>query len=176
MKVCLYSFPFWFFVLYTKLSTCFDCRQQLPENNDFLNCEKCKKPYHWQCTKLDKYIIKQHKKNPYKPWRCLTCVDKYCIKCDKTTHQNSIGSICCDKCLCWYHLNCTDLRGQGGVQGQNFEFFWLEYILKFGLWGSKCFWPDIKILHGWWVMDCQTRPLRAHFRPFILENPQKCVI
>ena len=33
----------------------------------------------------------------------------------------------------------NDLRGQGGVQGQNFEFSWLEYILKFGLWGSKCF-------------------------------------
>ena len=91
------------------MSKCPECK--LPHQEDFtnLNCGKCKKKYHWQCTKLEDHIIKQYKYNKYKPWRCQTCVDKYCINCDKNFPQNYQESICCDHCNYWYHFHCSEL-------------------------------------------------------------------
>ena len=68
-----------------------------------------KKIYHWTCSNLSNYEIKLHKKNPYKPWRCVSCVDRYCIDCNKTFSDVNLDSICCDKCSFWYHLNCSGL-------------------------------------------------------------------
>ena len=54
-------------------------------------------------------LLNYTKKNPYKPWRCLTCVEKYCYDCNKILQENYQDGICCDKCSFWYHLHCTDL-------------------------------------------------------------------
>ena len=82
-----------------------------PHQNDscYLNCDKCNKKYHWQCTELEDYVIKQHKYNKYKPWRCPTCVDKFCINCEKLFPQNYQESVCCDRCNYWYHFHCSEL-------------------------------------------------------------------
>ena len=88
---------------------CPSCKVPIQNPDDSLGCDRCNKSYHWPCTKLDNYIIKLHKKNPYKPWRCETCTDKYCKHCDKTFPLTDQDSICCDKCSYWYHLRCTDL-------------------------------------------------------------------
>ena len=90
---------------------CPSCNVAFPPTDDnFMKCFRCKKQFHWSCTNLDDYLIKLHKKNPYKPWRCHTCVEKYCIKCDKTFPASEEKSICCDKCNFWYHLDCSGLN------------------------------------------------------------------
>ena len=91
------------------LPSCGTCKVSLQSENDSLDCDKCKKKFHWPCTGLDNYTIKLHKKNPYKPWRCLTCTEKYCYDCDKIFPEDCQESICCDKCSFWYHFSCTDL-------------------------------------------------------------------
>ena len=91
------------------MPNCNSCKAPLQSDNDFLGCDKCRKRYHWHCTGLDKFTIKLHKKNPYKPWRCQICTEKYCFDCNKTFPNNSQDSICCDKCSNWYHLNCTEV-------------------------------------------------------------------
>ncbi len=77
-------------------------------DDDPLSCQKCKKVSHFTCTRLSDYEIKLYKKNPYKPWRCATCVDKYCFHCNKTT--DNLDSICCDKCSFWFHQDCSNLE------------------------------------------------------------------
>ncbi len=47
-------------------------------------------------------------KNPYKPWRCVLCTEKYCFQCNKTTDNSD--SICCDKCSFWFHFKCSKLK------------------------------------------------------------------
>ena len=88
---------------------CGTCKVSLQAANDFINCDKCSKSYHYLCTNLGDYTIKLHKKNPYKPWRCQNCVEKYCVDCNKIFPENNQGSICCDKCSYWYHLDCSGL-------------------------------------------------------------------
>ena len=100
------------FAFLLELTGCHECKSPVPNEPDHLSCDKCKKSYHWQCTKLEKHIIKLYKKNPYKPWRCPSCVDKYCIDCNKTFPENNLDSINCDKCSYWYHLNCSELSDQ----------------------------------------------------------------
>ena len=89
------------------MSVCPECN--LPNDNDDPNCEKCKKRYHWLCTHLEKYDIKLHKQNPYKTWRCPTCIDKFCKNCDQIFPDNYQESIECAKCQNWYHFHCSDL-------------------------------------------------------------------
>ena len=89
------------------MSVCPECN--LPNDIDDLNCEKCKKRYHWLCTHLEKYDIKLHKQNPYKTWRCPTCIDKFCKNCDQIFPDNYQESIECAKCQNWYHFHCSDL-------------------------------------------------------------------
>ena len=52
-----------------------------------------------------------HKRNPYKPWRCASCIDKYCIHCDKIVDGPDyvLDSICCGKCSFWFHKDCAKL-------------------------------------------------------------------
>lgn len=47
-------------------------------------------------------IINHFKK---KRWHCFICQKQTCI-----TNKSNI-SICCDKCMCWSHLECTDING-----------------------------------------------------------------
>ena len=94
------------------LPSCGSCKAALQSENDSLACDKCRKNYHWLCTGLDDYTIKLHKKNPYKPWRCLTCIEKYCYDCNKIFQEDYQESICCDKCSFWYHFHCTDLTSE----------------------------------------------------------------
>ena len=63
------------------------------------------------CTDLTNYVIKQHKRNPYKPWRCDSCRDEYCKQCDKFFSEKNYPIICCDKCSFWFHSNpsCCNL-------------------------------------------------------------------
>ena len=96
-------------MLFWLMPKCPGCSVPLDPTEDSLQCDRCSKKFHWPCTKLKNYLIKQHKKNPYKPWRCETCTDKYCIHCEKTFPENSLESICCDKCSYWYHLDCSGL-------------------------------------------------------------------
>ena len=84
----------------------------LPSPNDSLKCNKCKKCHHWNCTNLDDYSIKLHKRNEYKPWRCPTCVKNFCIKCNKKLIVSQDISIACKKCLYNYHSTCSDLDEQ----------------------------------------------------------------
>ena len=77
--------------------------------DDHICCDKCKKRYHWKCTTLSDIEIKQHKTNPYKPWRCDPCILKYCNKCKKTFSDKHNDSIDCNKCERWYHQSCTNL-------------------------------------------------------------------
>ena len=91
------------------LPSCGSCKAALQSENDSLACEKCKKNHHWSCTGLDDYTIKLYKKNPYKPWRCVTCTEKYCYDCNKLFPEDCQESICCGKCSFWYHRHCTDL-------------------------------------------------------------------
>ena len=91
------------------MPTCPSCNSvALPPTHDSLKCDKCKRFYHWQCTDLDDFIIKQHKKNVYKPWRCPTCVENFCIKCSKKIIPSDL-SIACKKCLYKYHPTCSEL-------------------------------------------------------------------
>lgn len=53
--------------------------------------------------------LSSYTKNPYKPWKCVTCTEKYCYDCDKVFPEDHQESISCDKCSFWYHLHCTDL-------------------------------------------------------------------
>ena len=79
---------------------------------DHLNCDKCKNKYHWKCALLSDTEIKQHKTNPYKPWRCDACMTKYCKKCTKkfsNEFNDNNRLIDCDKCENWYHQSCTNL-------------------------------------------------------------------
>ena len=78
--------------------------------DDFISCSKCKKKFLWNCTNLNDYEIKLHKNNPYKPWWCKICLEKYCKKCKKIFPESNCTSISCDKCLYWYHLTCTCLE------------------------------------------------------------------
>ena len=82
---------------------------KLDANENCIGCNKCNKPYHWDCSDLSEFEIKLHKNNRYKPWRCRTCIDKYCIKCNKTFPVSNYNSICCDKCQFWYHFSCSQL-------------------------------------------------------------------
>ena len=91
------------------MPNCNSCKASLQTDDDYLGCDKCGKHYHWPCTKLDNYAIKLHKKNPYKPWRCQICTEKYCFDCNKTFPADCQDSICCDKCSYWYHSHCTEL-------------------------------------------------------------------
>ena len=50
-----------------------------------------------------------HKKNPYKPWWCNSCIEKYCVSCNKTFSENH-ESICCDYCSYWHHFHCSGLN------------------------------------------------------------------
>ena len=56
-------------------------------------------------------MIKQHKINPYKPWRCNPCILKYCNKCLKIFPESG-HNIDCDKCERGYHQSCTDLTDE----------------------------------------------------------------
>ena len=78
-------------------------------DDDSIACLKCKKAYHWACSHLTDYEIKLHLRNPYKPWRCVSCVDKYCIHCNKILSIDNLGSVCCDKCSFWFHHECSGL-------------------------------------------------------------------
>ena len=66
------------------------------------------KSQHWECSQLSNFEIKQHKKNPYKPWWCVSCIEKYCKACSKTFSVN-YDSICCDFCSFWHHFECSGL-------------------------------------------------------------------
>ena len=77
-------------------------------DDESINCLKCQKIYHWGCTQLSNFEIKQHKKNPYKPWWCVSCIEKYCKTCNKTFNVN-YDSICCDFCSFWHHFDCSGL-------------------------------------------------------------------
>ena len=72
------------------LSKCQVCTSVVCD--DFISCPKCKKSYHWDCSDLTKFEIKLHKNNPYKPWRCNPCKDKYCKQCDKVFSENNYES------------------------------------------------------------------------------------
>ena len=85
--------------------------------NDEISCTKCRKTFHWNCTNLTDYEKKLHKNNPYKPWRCKICVDKFCIKCNKTFPISNNYSISCDKCNFWYHISCS------GLEMAEFQYF-----------------------------------------------------
>ena len=80
-------------------------------DDDSIVCNKCKKPYHWDCSPLSDYQKKQYKKNPYKPWRCDACIEKYCIHCNKivSNEKFDLDCICCDKCSYWFHQSCSQL-------------------------------------------------------------------
>ena len=88
---------------------CPNCTLEITVINDTICCDKCKKKYHHDCTNLTAFEITCHKKNEYKPWKCITCIDKYCNKCNKTFPKSNFESICCDKCSRWYHKKCTNL-------------------------------------------------------------------
>ena len=90
--------------------SCPSCKLPTDPPEDSLGCDKCKKKYHWECTNLEKYLIKLHKKNPYKPWRCEPCTDKYCIGCEKIFPIDCQDAICCDRCNFWYHPLCSGLN------------------------------------------------------------------
>ena len=92
-----------------KSKTCPECKLPSQNDADHLPCDKCKKNFHWQCTLLEDHIIKQHKYNKYKPWRCKICTEKYCIYCNKIFPTNYQESICCDNCNFWYHFHCSEL-------------------------------------------------------------------
>lgn len=74
-------------------SKCKKCTAAACEG-DYITCEKCTKYYHWKCTDLTDFVIKLHKKNPYKPWRCDSCRDTYCKDCNKTFPETNLESIC----------------------------------------------------------------------------------
>ena len=94
-------------MLTISLKKCKECAIAVCDD-DFIVCQKCKIPYHWTCSKLSSYEKKLHLKNPYKPWRCSFCIEKYCIHCSKST--DNLDSISCDKCSYWYHLECSQLK------------------------------------------------------------------
>ena len=91
------------------MPSCPECLFPLPVDNNDLKCDKCKKSYHWACTHLDKYVIKLHKQNPYKTWRCPSCVNNFCLNCDEIFPDNYQESIECVKCKHWYHFHCSNL-------------------------------------------------------------------
>ena len=104
------------------MPTCPSCNSvALPPTYDSLKCDKCKKFYHWQCTDLNDYTIKLHKKNEYKPWRCPTCVKNFCIKCNKNLTVPRDKSISCKKCTYNYHLSCSELNENKFHYYQNHE-------------------------------------------------------
>ena len=90
---------------------CSSCKHDLNSDN-FRGCNRCNKSFHWDCTKLNKFLIKQYKKNPYIVWWCQDCKDKYCIGCDKKFPNEQVDSIYCDRCSYWYHLSCSNLSIQ----------------------------------------------------------------
>ena len=90
---------------------CSSCKHDLNSDN-FRGCNRCNKSFHWECTKLNKFLIKQYKKNPYIVWWCQDCKDKYCIGCDKKFPNEQVDSIYCDRCSYWYHLSCSNLNTQ----------------------------------------------------------------
>ena len=94
------------------MPTCPSCNSVVlcSDSQDSLKCDKCKKYLHWQCTKLDEYQIKLHKKNPYKPWRCNPCVENFCIQCNKKFVSNHSDKILCKKCKFNHHFSCSDLN------------------------------------------------------------------
>ena len=94
--------------------------------DDFISCPKCKESYHWDCSDLTKFEIKLHKNNPYKPWRCNPCKDKYCKQCDKVFSENNYESICCSNCSFWLHFNCSNLdREEFQYHNDNPESTWI---------------------------------------------------
>ena len=78
-------------------------------DDDYISCHKCKKRCHWCCSGLSNYDIKLHKNNPYKPWWCGPCIDKYCFQCNRTFKTDNQDSICCDRCSFWFHSDCSQL-------------------------------------------------------------------
>ena len=92
------------------MPSCGSCKVPLQPAEDSLKCDKCNKNHHWICTNLDSYKIKLHKKNPYKPWRCQNCTDKYCIDCNKTFPKECQDSICCDKCSFWFQVKSSQVN------------------------------------------------------------------
>ena len=75
------------------MPNCCSCKLKLPPDENYLGCDKCKKSFHWQCSKLDEFLTKQHQKNPYMKWRCPICTEKYCINCNKTFPEDCLESI-----------------------------------------------------------------------------------
>ena len=65
--------------------------------------------YHSKCTNLKEYEFQKHLKNKYKNWKCESCINKNCNKCNKTFPLSNFDSICCEKCDRWDHLRCTHL-------------------------------------------------------------------
>ena len=78
-------------------------------NGNSICCDKCNKWYHSNCTNLTEHEFQTHLKNKYKNWKCESCIDKYCNRCNKTFPASNFDSICCEKCERWYHINCTNL-------------------------------------------------------------------
>ena len=58
---------------------------------------------------MNKFDIKLHKQNPYKSWRCPSCINCFCKNCDQIFPENYQESIECAKCQNWYHFHCSDL-------------------------------------------------------------------
>ena len=91
------------------MPTCPTCNSvAIPSSDTSLKCDRCKKHYHWNCTNLDDYNIKLHRKNIYKPWRCPSCVTTFCIKCTKKFSDSTL-KIPCKKCSNSYHFSCSEL-------------------------------------------------------------------
>ena len=70
-------------------------------------CDRCTFWYHVGCTDLSKSEFKHLSSLPSEKWKCKSCTDKFCKRCDKNTY-NKPKSRCC-VCSDTFHLSCLGI-------------------------------------------------------------------
>ena len=82
---------------------CISCNKTFPEEClDSIFCDRCSFWYHLRCTELSIPEFQHLSSPPSEKWKCRSCIDKFCNKCDLNTH-NKPKSKCC-LCKNTYHF------------------------------------------------------------------------
>ena len=87
---------------------CINCNKTFPEEClDSIYCNKCTSWYHLRCTELSKSEFQHLGSTPTENWKCISCINRFCNKCDTSTH-NKPKTKCC-LCCYTYHLSCVGI-------------------------------------------------------------------
>ena len=87
---------------------CIQCDKTIPEIDPRkICCGKCTYWYHLTCSTLTTSEYDHYRALENDTWYCKTCVDKYCKKCNLSTHLKP--KVKCNICQNKYHFKCAGL-------------------------------------------------------------------